>query len=110
MFQITRLKTEYMINPIGIDVRKPRFSWEFSGTGQDCLQTAYRVQVYAAGMNFAAPGAVSGGTDADTPVWDSERVDSDNSAAVVYEGGELTPCTPYRVKVTVWGRHRAPGE
>ena len=39
MHGITHLKTEYAVNPLGIDVI-PRFSWSHDGTGE---QSAYRI-------------------------------------------------------------------
>ena len=34
------LRTEYLKNPIGIDIRKPRFFWQCEGGKK---QTAYRI-------------------------------------------------------------------
>lgn len=37
------LKTEYLVNPLGIDVKNPLLSWNALG---DKEQTAYRVVAY----------------------------------------------------------------
>ncbi len=52
------LKTEYLINPIGIDIQKPRIMWNCEG---GVKQTAYRI--------IAACD--------DSIVWDSDKVGSD---------------------------------
>jgi alpha-L-rhamnosidase len=36
---------EYLKNPVGIDVSRPRFSWTFSATGRGQKQTAYQLLV-----------------------------------------------------------------
>ncbi|NLD27166.1 MAG: family 78 glycoside hydrolase catalytic domain [Acholeplasmataceae bacterium] len=56
------LKTEYLINPIGIDIQKPRLMWTCNG---GVKQTAYRIV------------AVSG----DETVWDSGKISSSSMAA-----------------------------
>ena len=39
------MKTEDLINPIGIDEKKPRFSWKLQSKISGTLQTAYRIIV-----------------------------------------------------------------
>ena len=57
------LRTEYLIDPIGIDIRAPRLFWNCSG---GVRQTAYRVTA-----------KTDGGI-----VWDSGRVESESMRAV----------------------------
>lgn len=42
---VTRLKCEYMTEPIGIDIKLPRLSWEIASSGRGIMQTAYRIIV-----------------------------------------------------------------
>ena len=42
---VTDLTCEHMINPIGIGVSKPRFSWKITGSGNNIMQTAYSIRV-----------------------------------------------------------------
>lgn len=58
------LKTEYLVNPLGIDVKNPLLSWNALG---DKEQTAYRVVAYKNGKI----------------VWDSSKVNS-SSMHVTY--------------------------
>ena len=42
---VKNLICEYHTNPIGIDVQKPRLSWQIESTAQNVLQTAYEIKV-----------------------------------------------------------------
>ena len=66
-----RLRVEYLKNPIGIDIRKPRLSWNCTG-GE--TQTAY--QVLAQDEN--------GNT-----LWDSGKVESSQMVHIPWEGIRL---------------------
>jgi alpha-L-rhamnosidase len=35
---VERLRTEYLRNPIGIDIKTPRFSWEMNNTTRGAKQ------------------------------------------------------------------------
>ena len=43
--KVQNLLTENLSDPIGIDVQKPRFSWQLSGNRRNLLQTAYDIKV-----------------------------------------------------------------
>lgn len=66
------LKCEYAVNPMGIDETMPRFSWRSADGRRGARQTGYRVMV----------GSKAGEAD----VWDSGKVESDQSVHVVYGG------------------------
>lgn len=85
---IRDLTIEYRKNPIGID-GKPRFSWKLESEKQDVVQTSYQIQV------------VSGGQ----LMWDSGRVESDQSVLVPYKGAALKEMTVYQVQVSVWDNY-----
>ncbi|MBB2145320.1 Bacterial alpha-L-rhamnosidase [Pedobacter sp. LMG 31464] len=42
---IINLKTEYLINPIGLDNPNPRFTWQMADNRKGAKQTAYRIMV-----------------------------------------------------------------
>lgn len=86
---VVRLQTEYLENPVGIDVSQPRFSWQMRSSERGARQTAYRIVV----------ARDSGLRDI---VWNSGRVDSDVSLHVRYGGPALSPSTRYYWRVTVW--------
>src|SRR5512136_1526684 len=86
----TRLRCEYLVDPIGIDSLEPRLSWVLQSDRPERRgerQSAWEVIVRREG------GPVS---------WKSGRVASDESAQVVYRGKALEPCARYRWKVRVW--------
>lgn len=43
--KLKQLRCEYKIDPVGIDVAKPRLSWQLESAEKNVMQTAYEVQV-----------------------------------------------------------------
>lgn len=83
---IVSLKTDGLENPIGIDNLTPVFTWQMQSDEIGAKQTAYQIVV----------------TDMDGNVmWDSQRVESAESANIKYEGETLQPKTQYQWKVMV---------
>jgi len=90
------LRCEYLENPLGIDVVRPRLSWaplsrETGQRGQH--QTAYQILVASSPESLARD---------DGDVWDSSKVRSDRSLQVIYAGPRLQPHTKCYWKVRVW--------
>jgi hypothetical protein len=54
---VVRLRTEYAENPVGIDVRKPRLSWQLQAPGRGVVQSAYHIRV------ARSAGGLGGGSD-----------------------------------------------
>lgn len=88
---VAGLRCEYKVNPIGIDVLQPRFSWQIEESRRGFVQSAYQIRV------ATSPA----GLDQD-PVWDSGRVRSDQSVHVVYTGPDLQSRKRYYWQVRVW--------
>lgn len=86
---IGRLQVEYRKEPIGIDVEKPRFSWQMIATdGQrGYFQAAYQIVV---------------SDEQGNKVWDSGKISSGISLGVAYEGKALKPTTRHTWALTVW--------
>jgi alpha-L-rhamnosidase len=40
---IDEMRCEYLVNPVGIDVEKPRFSWIITATERGIRQQAYLI-------------------------------------------------------------------
>jgi alpha-L-rhamnosidase len=87
-----RLRCEYLVNPLGIDVSAPRLSWVMDDARHGARQTAYRLVV---GKDSAA---VAGGNG---ECWDTEKVMSDEMRAV-YAGDPLESFTRYYWSVRLW--------
>ncbi len=89
--QLTELRTEYQVNPVGIDVRAPRLSWKIESSRRGTVQTAYQIRV------AQLPSALER-----HPLWDSGKVASDASIHRVYGGPALESGQQYYWQVRVW--------
>src|SRR5258708_7501488 len=87
------LKTEYQYDPLGLDVAKPRFSWQMNSRARGAGQSAYEIRV------AMDEGALRG---AQSLVWDSGKIDSPQSIFVSYGGPGLQSRTRYFWQVRVW--------
>ncbi len=87
------LVTEYRADPIGIDMKAPRFSWKIFSDEKDVVQTAYRIQA-ASNVEELKRG--------ENLVWDSEKITSSQSIHVEYEGDELKSRQRIFWRVKVW--------
>lgn len=90
---ITKLHCEYETNPVGIDVGEPRLSWQLVSNRRQTRQSAYRVLV--------ADSLAQIEKDLGN-LWDSQRVSSDQSIQVEYDGAGLQASRRYYWKVMVW--------
>src|SRR6266849_9520409 len=45
VLKLTALRAEYKKNPLGIDAREPRLSWQIQANGRGVMQSAYHVRV-----------------------------------------------------------------
>lgn len=86
-------RTEYLVNPVGIDEPKPRLSWRLESTDRGQRQTAYQVLVATDVKRLAA------GTG---DLWDSGRVAADESVNIPYAGRPLASGQPAFWKVRAW--------
>jgi alpha-L-rhamnosidase len=91
-----KLFCEYSENPLGIDNKNPGFSWAISNAPDGAAQTAYQVMV------FSAKNDAAGCTNPD--MWDSGKVETGESAFVVYAGKSLQSRTRYFWRVRVWDK------
>ena len=94
--RIEKLKTERLTNPIGIDDINPNFQWILKSNLNDQIQTAYRIVV------SSTPNKLNNDNG---DLWDSERVDSDNSINVKYAGIKLGSSQQVFWKVKVWDKN-----
>ncbi len=89
---IVNLKVEYATKPIGLDVERPRFSWQMLAAGQakGQRQTAYAVVVKER----------HGGV-----VWNTGKVGNAQSLNIEYAGKPLAAAQRYDWSVQVWDEH-----
>jgi alpha-L-rhamnosidase len=88
----TSLRCEYLENPMGVDMAKPRFFWVLGHTDRGQVQSAYQILV------STDPGAGAGDT------WDSGKVASAKSIQVPFAGKALESGKAYFWKVKSWDR------
>ncbi|HEU5090603.1 MAG TPA: alpha-L-rhamnosidase, partial [Roseiflexaceae bacterium] len=93
------LVCEYLADPLGLDVRRPRLSWQAAAERRGARQTAYQVVVSAAPATPAEPAGV---------LWDSGKVRSDRSAQIEYGGAALQPGQRCAWRVRVWNEDDTP--
>ena len=87
------LRTEYQIDPLGLDETEPRLSWRLQDDRRGARQTAYRVLVASSLEQLSADQG---------DLWDSGRVESDATAHIVYSGVSLRAFSRAAWKVRVW--------
>ena len=90
---VEKLRCEYRENPLGIDALTPRLCWQMQSTERGQRQTAYRVLV-------ASSTALLQQGQGD--LWDSGKVDSDQSLHVRYAGKPLVPREQCFWQVQTW--------
>lgn len=90
------LRCEYMDNPLGIDVVRPRLSWTLDALTPEqrgLRQEAYRILVASSPERLARD---------EGDLWDSGKVRSSQSNQLVYGGRELRSLDACHWKVRVW--------
>ncbi|HOL31018.1 MAG TPA: family 78 glycoside hydrolase catalytic domain [Anaerohalosphaeraceae bacterium] len=89
------LRCEYRTDPIGIDIISPRFSWQLQSDQRGQKQTAYQIYV-ASDLQLLQNNQPD--------MWDSGKVQSDETAAVAYAGKPLASDSVYFWKVRLWDK------
>ena len=83
---VVNLKTQGLVNPVGVNELQPEFSWQMLSSATGAKQTSYHIIVKDAQNEV---------------VWDSGVVQSAQSVGVLYNGASLTPASEYSWTVTV---------
>ena len=89
-------RVEYLINPLGLDVLKPRFSWAYAiddESKKNEIQTSYQIFV-SDSLDILKKEEGN--------CWDSQKNDSDQSNQIEYQGSALKGNTKYYWKVITW--------
>jgi alpha-L-rhamnosidase len=84
---------ENMTNPIGLDTRLPRFSWQLVSNKRNLVQTAYEIRV-TKHIETLEKGA--------SLIWRTGKVISDSSVHITYGGEPLLSGTKYYWQVRIW--------
>lgn len=90
------LKANLCDNPLGVENQDVRLSWQCVSSRPGTLQTAWRVEVASSDANLRAGLA---------DLWDSGRVESDQTFDVIYAGKPLGSRERAVWRVTAWDCH-----
>ncbi len=93
--QATYLRCEYRVDPQGIDVVTPRLSWALTSGQRGQKQTAYQILV-------ASSNTLLQQNQGD--LWNSGKIQSDETVAVQYAGSTLASNADCFWKVKVWDK------
>ncbi|MEI6177272.1 MAG: glycoside hydrolase family 78 protein [Verrucomicrobiota bacterium] len=89
----TKLRCEYLENPLGIDVLQPRLTWIHTSDERGAKQTAYQILV------ASSESAMEKGQ---ADLWDSGKIASDETSQIRYSGKPLDSRQQAVWKVRVW--------
>jgi alpha-L-rhamnosidase len=88
---LKELTVDHKINPMGIGNKLPAFSWKIIEKGNNVMQTAYSIKV-ASDEKFSTAKTV----------WQSGKVETDESILQAYKGSELKSGQRYFWQVKIW--------
>jgi alpha-L-rhamnosidase len=91
--QVSNLLCENLSNPLGLDARQPRFSWQLTSNNRNTMQTAYVLRL---GQDRSS---LTKGKDL---AWSTGKINSDSSVHVMYKGSPLRSGVKYFWQVRVW--------
>lgn len=89
MLKLYDLKVEYRSNPLGLDEKRPAFSWKLHSDNAGVRQEKCQIQICQNNM----------------PVWDTGVLETGKSTFHIYSGQQLQPKTRYDVFVSVWDNY-----
>lgn len=92
----TDLKCEYLANPLGVDVARPRLGWVVQSDIRGQRQTAYRILVARSRESLSQDNG---------DLWDSGKINSAKSIQIVYAGEKLQSGMECFWKVMIWAQN-----
>jgi len=88
-----------MCDPLGIDIQKPHLSWKPVSNYNGQKQTAYHILVATSKENLENNNG---------DLWNTGKIESDQSVHIVYRGEKLEPREQAFWKVRIWDRSGKP--
>ena len=95
--KIVNLNCEYIENPLGIDILKPRLGWSLESEQNNIEQSGYRILV-SSDIKLLNKNVGD--------LWDTEIVHSSKSNQIVYDGSKLKSRQKVFWKVKVWDQNK----
>ena len=94
--EASELRVEYLTNPTGIDIKKPRHSWVVSSDERAQTQSAYQI---------IAASSINNLNKNQGDLWDSGKVFSSDTNQIDYSGTPLTSRMEVYWKVRTWDKN-----
>lgn len=88
-----KLSVNHKHNPLAIESKQPLFSWVIDVEGYNKSQSAYHILVASSQEKL---------NEDDVDLWNSDKVNSDKSTFVKYQGKSLVALQKYYWKVKIW--------
>ena len=92
---VSNLTCNMAETPLAVTSKQPRLSWEIASKGFNTVQTGYQILIASSKENLE---------DNQADVWDSGKVNSNNSQLVSYSGKALKNEDKYFWKVKIWNQ------
>src|SRR5688572_33452080 len=92
----SQLTVEYVVNPIGINTDKPRFSWIPVSSERNQFQSAYEIIV------SDSEGDIKNNKGKQ---WSTGKIATDQTLHIAYGGEALKPFTRYFWKVRIYNQN-----
>jgi alpha-L-rhamnosidase len=89
--KVDNLLIENLLNPLGIDVTQPAFSWKLFSERYNVMQSAYEIRVAESESGLK-----------NNPLWDTGKIISEQSLYIHYKGDTLASGKTYYWQVRVW--------
>lgn len=91
--RVSRLRCEYLVDPLGLDERAPRLGWVIESGRRGARQAAYRLRVASSLEKLVRDGP---------DLWDSGRIEGAQTTHVAYAGRPLRSRDTCHWSVEVW--------
>ena len=89
MLKVNHIRINRLHSPKLVDPARVTFGWQLSSDQRNCLQSAFQLAIFAK----------------DTKIFDTGRVESDQSVDIFFSELTLTHKTNYRLTLTLWDNH-----
>ncbi|MGH7992528.1 MAG: hypothetical protein ACREDQ_03355, partial [Limisphaerales bacterium] len=91
--RVSHLRCEYLVAPLGIDERAPRLSWAIESNRRGARQAAWHIRIASTAEKLAR---------GECDLWDSGRVESNQTTHIVYAGRPLRSRDSCHWRVQIW--------
>ena len=92
---VADLRCDYAVNPLGVDSANPRLFWKLESGARGQRQTSYQILAASSEKNLAHDNG---------DLWDSGKVDSDETIQIPYAGAVLKSSQQVFWKVRAWDK------